>query len=127
MKLDPGEHTLLASFAHGPEAEQAVRALKEAGYTDVKLDRIDQAGYQPDIFEERPPTEGGGETSLARAVLKPGQMDGSTRVLLAATPDASGMSGASSDVDMPFLVTIVTRNERVDQAVKLVEKLGGRV
>ncbi|HWI51620.1 MAG TPA: hypothetical protein VNT01_05705 [Symbiobacteriaceae bacterium] len=127
MKLNPGEHTLLASFAHGPDAEKAVQALKNAGYADVLMDRIDQTGYQPDIFEERPPTEGGGETSLVRAVLKPGQMDGQTRVLLGATTDASGLSGPSSDVDMPFMVTIVTRDERVNEAVRLIQELGGRV
>lgn len=127
MKLEPGEHTLLASFKHGPDAETAARALKNAGYTDVRVERLGQAGYQPDVFAERPPAEGGGETSLVRAVLKPGQLDGQTRVLLAATPDASGLSGPSADVDMPFLVTIVTGDELVDRAVQLITEHGGRV
>lgn len=126
MKLEPGEHTLMATFESGPQAEEALEALKVAGYSEVQMDRIGKFGRKPDVNEERPAIAGK-ETSLANATLSPDAIDGNTRILLAATPEASGMSAPGGPDVPPFLVTIVTSNDRVQQAVDIIHKHHGRV
>lgn len=126
MKLERDEHSLLASFKSGPRAEEALSALKAAGYTEIQMDRIGQWGYKPDVFEQRPAYRGD-ESSLVQAVLGPEPLDDESRVLLGATTDASGMSGPDKTDEFPFLVSLVTSNDRVQQAVQIIEEHGGRV
>lgn len=126
MKLEPGEHTLMATFESSNQAEEALKALKAAGFTEAQMDRIGTFGYKKDGGEDRP-FPGPNETSVANAVLKPDRLDGNTRVLMAATPEASGMSASGGPDVPPFLVTIVCHNERVDQAVEIIHKHHGRV
>lgn len=126
MKLDPNEHTLLASFKSGPEAEETLQALKQAGYKDVQLDRVGRFGYRPELGGR--PAIAGKETSLVRSVLNASQLDDESAVLLGASTEASGMSGPSSEEqELPFLITVVTTNDRVMDAVRLIEEHGGRV
>ncbi len=44
MQLSPGEHSILAYFPSHARAQEAVRALKEAGISEVQLDRISRYG-----------------------------------------------------------------------------------
>jgi len=126
VKLEPGERSILATFASGPDAEAALRELKQNGYKDSRLDRIGEYGFQPDRFEKRPAISGN-EPSLVNAVLKPERLDDNSRVLLGATNDASGLAGPMSMDHSPFLITVVTDDLGVDPAVEILERLGGRV
>jgi hypothetical protein len=126
MKLEPGEHTLMATFAHGQNAEEALAALKQAGYSDMEMDRVSPYGFRPDVEEKRPAIHGD-ETSLVNAVLGPALMDDETRVLMGATPEASGMSGPYTADGQNFLITLVTSNDRVQDAVSILQQHGGRV
>lgn len=125
MKLKPGEQSILASFSSGPDAESCLTALKQAGYPEAQMDRVGNSGYKPDVYELRPAIAGK-ESSLANVTLDPAQLDDNSRILLAATPDASGMSGGSSDIK-PFLVTVLTSKDRVQDAVDIIQQHGGRV
>lgn len=126
MKLERDEHSLFASFSSGPQAEAALSALRAAGYTEAQMDRVGQWGHKPDVFEQRPGYRGD-ESSLVQAVLGPEALDDESRVLLGATTDASGMSAPDKTDQMPFLVTIVTKNTAVQGAVQIIEEHGGRV
>lgn len=127
MKLDPGEHTLMGAFHHYPRAEAAEKALRQAGYDAVQLDRIAKEGFDPGRNEERPGW--GGEPSQVTATIYGHErmLGRDTRVLLGAMPENSGMAGPMT-ADMPsFLLTVVCKNERVDEAVRIMEEHGGRV
>lgn len=126
VKLNPGERSILAQFAARPDAEQAVQALKQAGFEDSQLDRVGKFGYDPRVDRKRPGITTN-ETSLANAVLDPALLDDDSRVLMAAFPESSGMSGPNTIDHMPYLVTIVTSDERVQDAVDLILEHGGRV
>ena len=126
MKLEPGERSILASFPSSTKAGAAVDALKTAGYTEVQMDRIGRFGFTPDRFGERPAISGK-ESSLVRAVLNPGQLDDQSAILLGATTEASGMSAPDTSDQMPFLVTVVTTEAKVDRAVRIIQEHGGRV
>ncbi|HEY3368286.1 MAG TPA: hypothetical protein VGK74_24805 [Symbiobacteriaceae bacterium] len=126
MKLEPGERSILASFAAGPNAEAAVAALKGSGFPIAQMDRIGRFGYSPRVDRKRPAITAN-ETSQANATLDPAQLDDDSRILMAAFPENSGMSGEMTMDQMPFLVTVVTRAELVDQAVAIITEHGGRV
>ncbi|HYG60368.1 MAG TPA: hypothetical protein VD902_20040 [Symbiobacteriaceae bacterium] len=126
MKLEPGERSVLASFKSGPDAEAAKKALQQAGFTEVQMDRIGKFGFRPDLDERRPAISGN-ESSQVKAILNPGRQDGNTAVLLGATTEVSGMSAPSTQDEMPFLITVVTVEDRLDEAVHLITQHGGRV
>lgn len=127
MKLKPGERSILASFEHGPDAEAALKALKQEGFEEAQMDRIGKFGVDPDNDMQRPGIAGN-ETSMAAATLDPAALDDDSRVLLAATPEASGLSGGSTMFEhRPFLVTVVTTEQQVDDAVRIINEHGGRV
>lgn len=126
MKLNPGERSVLASFASGPQAEKAMAALRDAGFEVAQMDRVGRFGFRPDVEEQRPAISGK-ESSLVRAVLNPAQLDDESAVLLGATTEASGMSAPDTADNMPFLVTVVTNEERVEEAASICQQNGGRV
>lgn len=127
LKLNRGERSILANFEDGPAAEQAVAALKQAGYTDVGLDRVDgfPGGRNPDD-DTRP---GIGEASEVTAILAGNStmLDDDARVLMNAMPEASGMAGTPTQIVPPFLVTVVTDEQGLDRAVGIIKRHGGRV
>lgn len=126
MKLEPGERSILASFAFQGNAEEASQALHAAGYNTVQLDRVGRFGVRPEA-DERRPAIAGSESSNARAVLNPGRMDNNTAILLGASTEVSGMSAPDTADNMPYLVTVVTSEEKVDRAVAIIQEHGGRV
>lgn len=127
MKLNPGEHALLANFNDATHVQDAQAELQAAGITETQVDHISQFGSDPQP-EVEPVGLAGEESSLAGAVLKPAQLGGQSRVLLAATPEASGMAdGDLTPAVQPFLLTVVTSQDRVSEAVAIIERHGGRV
>ena len=126
MKSEPGERSILASFQSGPAAEQVTEALKQAGFGEVQMDRIGKFGVDPDTDKQRPGIAGN-ETSMAAAVLDPAALDDDSRVLMAAFPEASGLSGSFTMDHYPFLVTVVTSEEQAQEAEAIIKQHGGRV
>lgn len=126
MKLERGERSILASFTDGPDAEKAGRLLREAGYTEVQVDRIGGFGDGAGETKARA-TMGGIESQVTTSLRETAQYKDDVRVLLAATPEASGMAGAPTQMVPPFLVTVMTAGDRVDEAVGILQRCGGRV
>ena len=44
MQLSPGERSILSYFPTSSKAQEAVTALKEAGISEVQLDRVSRYG-----------------------------------------------------------------------------------
>lgn len=127
VKLNPGERSILASFESGGSAEKACAELKQAGITEVQFDHVGGFGYGAGQESGQPAALRGKESSLVNAVLQPQRLSDETAVLLGATNEASGMAGAPTQTIAPFLVTVVTSEGRVEEAVKVLQKHGGRV
>lgn len=127
LKLNPGERSILATFRHGNHAQAAIEELKQAGYEEVQMDRLTGLAGTTDYNDNVRP--GIGEYSQTSAVLTEiGRAQGNdVRVLLAATPEVSGMSGEPVNVLPPFLVAVVTSDGKADRAVEIIQKHGGRV
>lgn len=127
MKLEPGERSILASFHDGPNAERAADELKQAGFETVQMDRVGGFGDAPG--PDRQWVGLGSAGSQVRNILMDpeGLGNESARVLLGAMPESSGMAGAPVNLVPPFLVTVVTRAERVDEAVEILKRHGARV
>lgn len=127
MKLESGERSILANFHDGPDAERAANELKQAGYETVQMDRVGAFGDAPG--PDRNWLGLGSASSQVRNLLTDSGRagDDSVRVLLGAMPESSGMAGAPVDLVPPFLVTVVTRDDRVDEAVEILKRNGARV
>jgi len=127
MKLNPGERSILAYFDSGARAEAAEHELRQAGFAEVQFDQVGRLGYDEEPNRNRPVL--GGEASEVTAVLYGNEraMTQDVRVLLNATPAASGMAGVQEEGWRNFLVTVVTTDDRVDEAVKIIQGNGGRV
>lgn len=126
MKLRPGERSILAYFADAAAANAALDELEQAGFDSVRIDRVVETAASP---------EGGGqltamrgeESSLASAILEAGGLDRTSGILLAASPDVSGMSAPETDSLGSFLLTVVTRADKEPEAVEVIRRHGGTV
>ncbi|GFN23997.1 hypothetical protein [Thermanaeromonas sp. C210] len=131
MQLDRGERALLVSFASSTKAQEAIDALKRAGFQDVQLDRVGRFGtrfndrYNNPLANQANTVTG---LTLYSEDIHP-SVKTDTRALLGADPSVSGVGLRSYGVagNEGFLVTIVTPEARVREAVEIVEKYGGKL
>lgn len=131
MQLAPGERAILAYFPSSDKAETAAEELKNAGYDTVQVDRISRYGIHHDP-EINYPVAGRAVSGTGLVVHGEGTDDltqGDMRVLIAADPSVSGMAamGYGTAGGRAFLVTVVTHEEKVQQAVEILRKHGGEV
>lgn len=104
-------------------------ALRRSGFAAVQIDRIGRFGFDPEADRQRPALSGEG-SSLAGSTLfghERNLADDDTRVLLAAMPEASGMAGPADSEGYNVLVTVVTTEQRVKEAMALLQRYGARV
>lgn len=119
MQLQPGERSILAYFPTAAQAKEAKVFLTQQGYSETRIDRV----------SEYPNTElyGNSSAALSSLILGVEAYDGPSP-LLAADPDASGMAGYS---ELPgsksFLLTLVTSEDKIGQAVQILKEHGARV
>lgn len=129
MKLEPGERSILAYFKAWEPGHEAVVELQRNGFGEVQIDLVDRFGFDPGADRRRPALSGEG-TSLAASVLygHEGTLGGDdSEVLLAATPQASGMSDPGTNEGFNVLVTVLTSERRVDEAVEILKRFGAQV
>jgi len=126
VKLNPGERSILAGFFQRTDAEAAQAALKQAGFAIAQIDRVSEHGTETGA-DTRRPAIGGGATSLAGSVLyaKDGLLDEDARVIMAAMPDVSGMAGEVRQ-EAPYLLTVVTHGDRVEEARSIIQHHRGK-
>lgn len=128
MQLSPGERSILAYFPSSTTAQEAVKALKEAGISEVQLDRVSKYGVNYDDQYNNPIT--GQAETLTGLTLFSGDTDrfnnNDTRVLLGADPSVEGYAspeyGAAGG--KAFLVTVVTAEENINAASAILKDKG---
>ncbi|BDG59984.1 hypothetical protein [Caldinitratiruptor microaerophilus] len=126
MRLDPGERSILATFGQYPRAVAAREALLGAGFRTVQVDRIGAGGYDPEPDRARLRT---GETPTQGVVWQDetGKLPGDdVRPLVAAMPEVSGMAGPLVAGGHGVLLTAVVPEERLEEALDIIRRLGGR-
>lgn len=129
VELGPNERSILAYFPSSETAMAAKEALLSAGYPVVQVDQVSKYGYNADD-EINNPISGGAisETGLT-AYSGDAMADNDARVLIGADPSSSGMSNLNYGVagGHAFMVTVVTQNSHIDQAVQILESHEGLV
>jgi len=123
MQLSPGERSILATFQFTHKAREAARALEDAGFTTLQIDRIGAYGYEPEPDQKRP---GQGAVVQSSQILYGSEKvgGGASGPLLAAMPEASGMAGGESTIE-GVLLTAVVPAARSDEAVAIIRRHGG--
>lgn len=129
MQLSPGESSILSYFPSSSQAQKAVEALRDAGFTNVQLDRVSLYGVEIDAHYSNPVNRA---QTLTGPVLFSGdknEMDQDTRVLLGADPSVSGYGCEDYGTagGRAFLVTVVAHEGEVGLAVDIIKQHGGEV
>lgn len=128
MQLSPGERSILAYFPDSAAAQDAVQALKDAGVSEVQLDRVSRYGTTNNSHYNNPIA--GEATTQTGLVLYSGDADtindDSTRILLGADPSVEGYvpPGYGTAGGKAFLVTVVTGDDKVDEASAILKEKG---
>lgn len=130
MQMSQDERSILAYFPSSNAAQAAAEALKEMGIETVQVDRVSRYGYAPDAEINNPIS---GEPSQTNLTIFSGDSDRfygqDARILMAADPSVSGIGDTNYGVagGKSFLVTAVTDEEHLDQAIQLVQQKGGTI
>ncbi|MDD3899303.1 MAG: hypothetical protein PHE82_10225 [Syntrophomonadaceae bacterium] len=132
MELDKNEHSILGFFPSSTMAEKAMQALKDADLVpsadSVQLDRVSRFGVVNDSQYNNPINNAvtlHGPTLYSNSA----GIDDGLNPLLAAydTKAGRGINNADLAGGEAFMVTLVTANENVEEAVALMKANGGRV
>lgn len=121
------ERNILAGFHTEDEARQAEKALRQAGFTTIQIDKVGQ--FPGDGIEQITNPVSGDFTGLGVLTLAGDFPSGpDARVLAAANPDASGMSDRGDDnLTRTVLLTAVVAEERGDEATAIIRSHGGQI
>lgn len=121
------ERNILAGFHTEDEARQAEKALRQAGFTTIQIDKVGQ--FPGDGIEQITNPVSGDFPGLGVLTLAGDFPSGpDARVLAAANPDASGMSDRGDDnLTRTVLLTAVVAEERGDEAVAIIRSHGGQI
>lgn len=131
MELGPNERSILAYFPSSDTASAAKAELLEAGYQIVQVDRVSRFGVNTDR-QLNNPVAGQADTGTGLTLFSADTdqyANNDARVLMGADPSNSGMAAHDYGVagGHAFMVTVVTQNDHVDQAVKILESHDGLV
>jgi len=121
------ERIIFADFPTSSKVQRAVEELQEAGFTEMKIDKISHDGSSVDSSYDN--SINNAETSNDLTDFSTD--GGSENTLLAADLSASGYRDRDYGIagGEEFLLTLftVTDDNRVEDAVKIIEKNGGTV
>jgi len=132
VQMKKGERSILAYFPSSTRAQQAATELRQAGLVEepgsLQVDRISRFGVKNDTEYDNPINAA---TTLSGVTLFAGDSDQveGTDPLLAADPSASGVGDRGYGVagGQAFLLTLVTGEQNVERAIKIIKANGGRV
>lgn len=127
MQLSPGERSILAYFPTSTTANEAIEALKEAGVAEAQLDRVSRFGVSYDDNYNNPLNQANTLSGLTLySTNKDNFSDNDERILMSADPSVSGLASAGYGTagGKAFLVTVVTNEEQLDQAVQILKDKG---
>lgn len=131
MQLPEGERSIFAFFPSSTRASNASKEIIQAGLiTDsdsISVDRVSSYGVSYNHELNNPVNNARTVSGLTLYGASSGG-DGPDP-LLAATDSASGMAadGAGMAGGEAFMLTVVTADENVEQAVAIIKNYGGRV
>lgn len=130
MQLSPGERSILAYFPSSETAQRAAKALSDAGFSQTGVDRVSRYGVSTDQQINNPVNNAinqTGPTLYSDGTAE--ELTDSQRIMLAADPSVSGIGDTDYGVagGKAFLLTLVTTEDRIEEAEKLVSKYGGRI
>jgi len=131
MRLASGEHSILATFPSSTKAKAAKAELEQAGITEIQIDRVSRFGTEfNDQYNN--PIAGQADTLTGLALYSADRdqfNDQDARILQAADPSVSGFGNYQYGVagGEAFLLTIVTRSSKLNQALRIIERQGGTV
>lgn len=115
MKVKDGEHSILATFSNSKNANEAMEALKNAGISNVtlaKMERFNVGAFSQAVMEE----DGNLQDTIKSA----------EKVLLASDPSLSDVGLGKEEVEA-FNLNIATSTSKLNQALKIVQKHGGKI
>ena len=118
-----GERSILSYFKSSNDAQAARDQLLALGVEVAQIDRVGRFGSETGDVIRNPTT--GDITSQANMILNTDARD-DTAILLSADPSVSGLSGEMVD-GYSFLLTAITDDEHVDQAVQVIKSHKGYV
>lgn len=125
MQLEQGERSILAYFPTSSKARRAGEELKQAGFSEMQIDRVSRFGFNADASFDNPINNADTLSGLTQF-----SADGESRnTLLAAEPAASGFGDKDYGVagGQAFLLTLVTTDDRVEEAVQIIKGNDGTV
>ena len=130
MQLEQGERSILSYFSSSTKAQAAAEELEKAGFVaesgSIQIDRVAQYATEPDADFD-PPLSSAMTLSGLTLYSDESGPDG-PNPLLAASDSASGVGLSNQDIKVrSFLLTLVTANENIEEAVKIIKDNGGMV
>ncbi|NLB88177.1 MAG: hypothetical protein GX790_02970 [Syntrophomonadaceae bacterium] len=129
--LEKGERSILAYFSSSANAEKALKELKKAGIPidegSIAIDRISR--YDMRMNNEINSPINSAVTLSGPVLYSSSSPDEGPNPLLAASDSVSGIGNpdAGAAGGTSFLLTVVTREEIVEEAIKIIKENGGRV
>lgn len=129
MQLPEGERALLAYFPSSTRAQDAASELKDQGFVpdseSIQIDRVSRFGASSDANYNSPINNA---NTLSGVTIFSSQGN-DVSPLLAADPSASGMSDGGNGMagGHAFLLTLVTNEKNVKEAVNIIKQYGGDI
>lgn len=124
------QRNIFGYFQTMDQAQKAAEELKAHGFETISIDRFSPmlGGNPYDGDEEIASIFQNQSNSLTTTTLGAPPMDDDARILAATHPDASGLAG-STGFSHPedICVTVITNNDRYEEAFDLLEQYGARV
>lgn len=120
------ERNLLAGFASIDDAQQAEKALKQAGFKETQVDRI--SPYPGEGTQKLVNPITGDIPGLPHMTLDADFSSNTTSILAATDVSASGLSdgdGPKPEVNRSILLTAVVPDKQADQAMQIIRNNGG--
>ena len=119
MQLQPGEQAVFAYFSDDSDARLAADMLKQAGYHEIRVDRISPYSSVNRRIK----------TNLSSLTMNNSGANLAYGPLLAVDPAASGMSSAYYDLpgSSSILLTLVCDQSLSSQAIELLSQYGASV
>jgi hypothetical protein len=132
MELDKNEHSILGFFPSIAMANQAVESLKQAQLVpsddSVQVDQVSRFGIVNDSEYNNPINNALTLHGITMYSNSRGIGDGSNALLAVNDTEAGrGINNNNLAGEESFMVTLVTSQENVEQAVALMKASGGRV
>jgi hypothetical protein len=126
-----GQRNIFGYFQTMEQAQKVAEELKAHGFKIVSVDRFSPVlgGNPYDGDEEITGLFQNPSNSLTTTTLGSPTMDDDQRILAATHPDASGLSAGGTGFSHPedVCVTVITDNDRYEEAYRLLEQYGARV